>query len=161
MCVAAGAVAQDQGHVSSLSKLKLGNVEGAPKCMILAPSHGDPTKGASVVIVKMSSGCAVPWHWHTATENLMMVSGKGKAEMKGSPAATVVPGDFVYLPGKTQHQFTCVLGCTFFLNLEGPFDMHYVDKDGNEIPPDQALKSGAKPAMKKGATEKKGSEEKK
>lgn len=162
MCVAAAAAAQDQGSVANLAKLKMSSVDGAPKCMTLAPVHGDPFKSAAVVTVKMTSGCSVPWHWHTAAENLMMVSGKGKAEMKGSPAAMLGAGDYAYLPAKMQHEFTCVAACTFFLNLEGAFDIHYVDKDGKEIPPDQALKSGAaKPAAKKGAAEKTSGEQKK
>ncbi len=162
MCMAAIAAAQDQGSVANMAKLKLGNIDGLPKCMTLAPVHGDPFKGASVVAVKMTSGCTVPWHWHTAAENLMMVSGKGEAEMKGSPAAMLGAGDYVYLPGKMQHVFTCVAACTFFLNIEGAFDIHYVDKDGKEIPAEQALKAGAtKPATKKGAASKKSGEEKK
>ena len=50
------------------------------------------------------------------------------------------------LPGKGVHQFTCVLACTFFLTSDGAFDIHYVDSEGKEIPPDQALKPMAKPA---------------
>ncbi|HYX53962.1 MAG TPA: cupin domain-containing protein [Candidatus Limnocylindrales bacterium] len=156
VCAAALAAAQDEGHVANMTKLKLGNVDGVPKCMTLAPVHGDPFKGAAVIAIKMTSGCTVPWHWHTATENLIFVSGKGKAEMKGSPAAMLGPGDYVYLPGKMQHEFTCVVSCTFYDSIDGAFDIHYVDKDGKEIPADQALKSGAtKPAMKKSTESKK------
>jgi cupin domain len=112
--------------------------------------------------MKMTSGCVVPWHWHTASEHLIFVSGKGKAEMKGSPAAMLGAGDYVYLPGKMQHEFTCVAACTFYDSIDGAFDIHYVDKDGNEIPADQALKAGpAKSATKKGAAEKKSGEQKK
>jgi quercetin dioxygenase-like cupin family protein len=94
----------------------------------------------------MTTGCKVPLHWHTAAEALMIVSGKGKIEMKDAGAENVAPGDYVYLPGKHQHAFTCTAACTFFDVTEGAFDIHYVDKEGKEIPAEEALKSPAKPA---------------
>jgi hypothetical protein len=56
-------------------------------------------------------------------------------------------GDFVMLPAKHHHQFTCTTNCLFFNSIEGPFDIHYIDKAGKEIPPEQALKT-ASPAKK-------------
>jgi len=79
----------------------------------------------------------------------MMVSGKGKLEMKDAAASAVAPGDYAYLPRKHPHQFSCATACTFFDVTEGAFDIHYIGKDGKEIPPDQALKPAAKPAAKK------------
>ena len=76
----------------------------------------------------------------------MFVSGKGKLEMRDAAASSVGPGDYAYLPGKHQHQFTCVAACTFFDVIDSAFDIHYVDKDGNEIPAADALKAPAKPA---------------
>jgi hypothetical protein len=40
--------------------------------------------------------------------------------------------------------------CTLFIAPSGAFDIHYVDKDGKEISPDEALKSKMKAPMKKG-----------
>jgi len=97
------------------------------------------------MLIKAAAGCVVPWHWHTPTEVLMFVSGRGKGEMKDGSAAIVMhAGDFLSLPGKGVHQFTCVMACTFFLSSDAAFDIHYVDASGKEIPPDQALKSKAK-----------------
>ncbi len=89
----------------------------------------------------------------------MMISGKGKIEMKDAagmkydytyvPSLAVSPGDYVYLPGKHPHQFSCSTACMFFDVTEGAFDIHYIDNGGKEIPPDQALKPAAKPAAKK------------
>ena len=62
-------------------------------------------------------------------------------------AETLGPGDTIYLPGKHHHQFTCVSSCTFYDVTEGTFDIHYVDKGGNEIKPEEAFKnSAAKPS---------------
>ncbi len=78
----------------------------------------------------------------------MIVSGKGKLEMKDAAASTVAPGDYVYLPGKHPHQFSCSNGCTLFDVTEGVFDIHYIDKDGKEIPPEEALGAEAKPPVR-------------
>src|SRR5579863_7549426 len=62
---------------------KFVNFPGLPTCMRASVLSGDPMKGAFLLLVKTASGCVVPWHWHTVTENLMFVSGSGKGEMKG------------------------------------------------------------------------------
>lgn len=140
------AYAEDAKPMYSASATdKFVNFPGLPMCMKASVLSGDPMKGAFLLLVKTSTGCVVPWHWHTITENLMFVSGSGKGEMKGGGAAlSLRAGDFVSLPGKGAHQFTCVAACTFFLSADGAFDIHYVDKDGKEISADDALKSKAK-----------------
>ena len=86
---------------------------------------------------------------HTANESLMMVSGKGKAEMKSGGAHPMTAGDYVYLPAKMGHQFTCISSCVLFDVIDGAFDIHYINAEGNEIPVEQALKTTAKPAAGK------------
>jgi len=87
----------------------------------------------------------------------MFVSGHGKGEMKdGSAPVMLHPGDYLSLPGKGIHQFTCVLTCTFFLSSDGAFDIHYVDASGAEIPADHALKPKAKMPAKKETDDMKG-----
>jgi quercetin dioxygenase-like cupin family protein len=146
--IALGAAAQDNAKagVVTAAGSKFAPLPGLPTCLTLSVQRGDPTKGPAVLLAKMTPGCKVPWHWHTAGEALFMVSGKGKIETKDAAAAGVAPGDYVSLPGKHPHQFSCATACTFFDATEGAFDIHYVDKDGKEIPPDQALKPAAKPA---------------
>ena len=146
--MAACGLAQDKPAVTTMASTKFAPLPGLPACMTLSAQRGDPTKGPAVILAKFTSGCSVPWHWHTAAENLMIVSGKGKLEMKDAAAASVAAGDYVHLPGQHQHQFTCVSACTMFDSTEGAFDIHYIDKDGKEIPPDQALAT-KKPAAKK------------
>jgi quercetin dioxygenase-like cupin family protein len=139
----------DQMSYAAMSASKFGSLPVLPACMTFAVDRGDPTKGAAVLLIKMSSGCVVPWHWHTANETLMMVSGHGKAEMKAGGSHPMTPGDYIFLPAKQAHQFTCVSSCRFFLDTDAAFDIHYVDAGGKEIPPDQALKPMAKPAAAK------------
>ena len=139
----------DEMPYAAMASSKFMTLPVLPACMTLSAQRGDPMKGAAVLLLKVKSGCIVPWHWHTANENLMMVSGKAKAEMKSGGAHTMAMGDYLYLAGRQVHQFTCISSCLVFDVIDDAFDIHYVDKDGNEIPVEQVLKPTAKPAAKK------------
>ena len=119
-----------------------------------AVQRGDPGQGNAVLLLKAKTGGVVSWHWHTPSERLMMVSGRVKADMKDGSPAELHAGDFLYLASKHVHQFTCQTSCTLFdVTGDAPFDVHYVDANGNEIPPEQALKpaSAAKKKAEKAA----------
>src|ERR1035438_5392516 len=96
----------DQMPYAALASSKFMTLPVLPSCMTISAQRGDPMKGAAVLLLKVKSGCVVPWHWHTANENLMMVSGRGKAEMKSGGTHTMAMGDYLYLAGKQVHQFT-------------------------------------------------------
>lgn len=134
----------DKMTYASFANTKFGNLPVLPACMTIAAQHGDPFKGPSAIAAKFTTGCVVPWHWHTVAENIILTSGKGKIEMKDGASHAVNAGDYLFLPGKQAHQFTCTSACTMYDLPEGAFDIHYIDKDGKEIAPEQALKSGAK-----------------
>jgi quercetin dioxygenase-like cupin family protein len=107
---------------------------------------GDPTKGPSIVVEKFAPGCAIPWHWHTPNEHVMMVSGTFRFEIQGEASVQVNPGDFVFIPSHHTSQTTC-LGpdaCINFLYTDAPADMHFVDETGAEISSEQAQKNYAK-----------------
>jgi len=145
--VLAPALAQDNMAYAPMAKAKFGNLPVIPKCGTLAVANGDPTKGAAVILIKSTTGCVIPWHWHSAGEQLMFVAGSAKVDMKDGAPVRMHTGDYINLPAKNVHQFTCVAACTFYLATDGAFDIHYVDKDGKEISMDEALK--AKAPMKK------------
>jgi len=138
---AAPAELADQAPViRKYAENKFSTIHVLPDCTSVAVESGDPTKGAAVFIVKSQAGCLIPWHWHTATEHVMIVSGSAKVEMKDSgPSAVIDAGGYALLPGKHPHQFTCLADCKFFIRTDGAFDIHYIDANGNEISPDQAL----------------------
>lgn len=120
--------------------LKFASIPGAPACVTAAPVRGDPAKGPSVLLVKLASGCRVPWHWHTANEELMFVSGAGTLEMKDAKPIRLRAGSYALLPGRQIHQATCSTNCVFFNTADAVFDIHYVDDTGKEIAADEALK---------------------
>lgn len=125
----------------NIPEMKFGPVSPLPTCMSGAVQSGDPAKGAFIVAVKLNSGCTIPWHWHSAGEYLMIVSGSGRMEMKDNKPKTIRAGSYVQLPPRHIHQFQCKNKCTFFFYSDGAWDMHYVDAKGTEITPEDALKA--------------------
>ena len=119
--------------------LEFSTPPGLPTCARAAPLRGDPRTGPSVLLVKLGAGCRIPWHWHTANEQVMFVSGSGTLEMKGEKSLHTRPGAYAFLPGHHIHRVSCSSPCTIFNVADGPFDIHYVDDVGNEIDPPRAL----------------------
>lgn len=129
-----------QGVVRNMAENRFEPVPGLPSCVTSAVQSGDPAKGSSVILFKGKAGCRVPWHWHTPTEQVMIVSGSAKFEMKDHAGSTVVgPGGYAMMPSKHVHQFTCTAACTGFVTSDAAFDIHYVDASGKEIPPEKAI----------------------
>lgn len=143
------ASAEDKPAHASAAASEFVNFPALPTCLKGSVKNGDPTKSGFVILAKATTGCTVPWHWHTGNEQLMIVTGSAKVAMKDAKPEMLHASGFVSLPGKNPHQFTCAAACTFFIVSDAAFDIHYVDKDGKEISPDEALKSKAKATMKK------------
>jgi len=118
----------DKPIVQNASTSTFQKMPNLPDCITAAVEQGDPTKGASVLIVKGANGCKAPWYFHIPNEQLMMVSGVGRVKVKGEQAVNLRAGGFAYAPVKHVHQFTCVGGpCSFCLHSDARFDIHYVD----------------------------------
>jgi len=144
------ASAQDEPKFESPAKMTLQNFPGLPQCLKAAATKRDPTKEAAVIYAKLTAGCKIPMHWHTAAEQLMMVRGAARMEHQGGQPETLSKGSYALLPSKHQHNFACSGPCEFYIVTDGAFDIHYVDASGNEIQPEQALSStkSAKSAAK-------------
>jgi quercetin dioxygenase-like cupin family protein len=125
----------------NMSEMKFMNLPGMPTCATGAIANGDPTKGPSVILAKINTGCSIPWHWHTSNEHLMFVSGSAIAEMKDGGKITLKPGAYAQMPATHVHQFRCTSACSMYVYSDAPFDIHYVDAKGAEITADKALKS--------------------
>ena len=116
------------------------NLPVLPQCLTLSIQEGDPAKGPLVVLARFKAGCVVPWHFHTATERLLMIKGTGRAEMRdGAKPSSMKPGDYILLPAQGVHSFTAVTDVELFLLADGAFDIHYVDAGNKEISVSAAL----------------------
>ena len=151
LLLAVSASAQDEPKFQSPAKMTLQNFPGLPQCLKAAATKGDPTREAAVIYAKLTAGCKVPMHWHTAAEQLMMVSGAARMEHQGGQPEMLSKGSYALLPSKHQHNFACSGPCEFYIVTDGAFDIHYMDASGNEIPPEQALSSTKAGAQKKKA----------
>lgn len=136
----ADAHAEETSMLRKMSENKFVSAPGLPSCLTKAVQSGDPEKGESVILIKGKAGCVVPWHWHSANEHVMVASGTAKLEMKEKGSSAVLgPGGYARLLSKHVHQFTCESACSAFVSSDAPFDIHYVDASGKEIPPEAAL----------------------
>jgi len=140
VALAAGAYGQQMSG-TNLADMKFTWLPPLPTCAKGSVASGDPTKGQSIIIAKLASGCVIAWHWHTPDEHVMMGSGVGKMEMQGSKPVTLTSGGFAMMPANHIHQFTCIKACQLFIYSNVAFDIHYVDKAGKEISPAEALKA--------------------
>lgn len=139
------------GHaaVLNMAEMKFGMIPGMPTCSTGSVQSGDPSKGPSIILARTAAGCSVPWHWHTPNEHLMMVTGVAQLEMKDGKSQTLRAGGYAMMTSRHVHQFLCTRSCTFYVHSDAAFDIHYVDGQGKEIPPADALKAVRKTAPKK------------
>jgi len=134
---------------TNMAAMKFVTVPPVPTCARAAVASGDPTKGSSVLLIKATPGCVIPWHWHTPNESVMVVSGTATLQMKDNKPVTLTSGAFALMPSHHAHHFKCLRACALYIHSDAAFDIHYVDKSGNEITPEDALK----PFREKPATE--------
>ena len=120
--------------------LKFTEIPDMPACASAAILRGDPRYGAAWVLLKLASGCKVPWHWHSANETLVVISGRGAVSMKDGKPLQFVPGAYASLPKHHPHKASCSRTCLLFNSADAAFDIHYVDAKGEEIPAQKALK---------------------
>ena len=45
------------------------------------------------------------------------------------------------MPSRHIHKFRCANTCVVYISSDAAFDMHYVNAEGKEISPDEALKA--------------------
>jgi quercetin dioxygenase-like cupin family protein len=110
-----------------------------PSCFAAALKDGNPGTGPAIVNLKFQPGCVIPWHWHTPNERVIEISGSAEAEMRGMDPVMLKQGDFILLSAKQIHQFTAVTAADIYVMNDAPFDIHYVDSTGKEIPYQTAL----------------------
>ena len=127
--------------VRNLAEIKFVPFPGLPTSAPGFVQSGDPTKGPSIIMGKIKAGCTIPWHWHTPNEHLMIVSGVASVQMKGENPMTLRAGGFAMMPSHHIHQFRCIEDCVLYIYSDTAFDLHYVNEQGTEIPPDEALKA--------------------
>jgi quercetin dioxygenase-like cupin family protein len=69
----------------------------------------------------------VPWHFHTAEEQLTIISGNVLAEMTAHQPTRLGPGGFAVMGGHMPHQFTCQgrSTCLMIVAFDGAYDIYW------------------------------------
>jgi quercetin dioxygenase-like cupin family protein len=132
------------------SEAKFMAVPGVPECATLAPLHGDMSKGSATLMVRMTAGCMVPYHWHTPSEEMIVMQGTALSQMRGERPVMLKVGAYTQLPSPHVHRFRCTskVDCLFFLVADAAFDIHFVDEAGKEISTEAALAAARKDSGK-------------
>lgn len=105
-------------------------LEGAQQ----SPLWGDPTKGAHGILYKWPASTKVPEHTHTYSDRGVVVSGTLILAVAGAPPKKLPPGSYFAMAGGIKHATSVDDGapCVFFLEREGPFDVHMVEPAGKQ-----------------------------
>ena len=151
-CVLAGvAQAQDMAPQpgTNMAAMKFVMIPPLPTCATGSIANGNPAQGPSIILAKATTGCVIPWHWHTPNEHVMVVSGLVRLQMKDAKPVTLSAGGFALMPSHHQHEFKCLRTCALYIYSDAAFDIHYLDKQGKEIQPADAMKA----VKEKAATE--------
>jgi len=96
-------------------------------CLTSALETGDPLTGPSTWILNARPGCVVPWHSHTAEEQLIVVRGAVMAEMTDHPQTRLGPGGFAVMGSHMAHQFACqgTAACVMFVTFDRAYDIRW------------------------------------
>jgi quercetin dioxygenase-like cupin family protein len=95
-----------------------------PKGCEIAVLHGDPAKPNADVFLRVPPKYAIPSHWHTSAERMVLVSGELKVEYSGHRPSVLKTGSYAYGPAKAPHKASCADAgpCVLFIAFESPID---------------------------------------
>lgn len=95
-----------------------------PEGCALAVLHGDPAQANADIFLRVPANAAIPRHWHTSAERMVLVSGEMQVTYDGQSPADLKPGSYAYGPAKLPHSATCAAGdpCVLFIAFEAPVD---------------------------------------
>ena len=95
-----------------------------PDSCRIAVLHGNPAEANADVLFKLASKTAVPSHWHSSAERMVLISGKMRVEYDGQPPATLEAGDYAYGPPELPHVAYCEsdADCVLFIAFVEPVD---------------------------------------
>lgn len=110
-------------HAAWVPSQKMGMPAGAEVALI----GTDPVSTGPTTYLKTRAGWHLPLHWHMHNDDLTLISGRAVIVIGGKSHA-LVPGSFVVIPSRAQHELTCDRGapCLFIDRRSGPSDVHWV-----------------------------------
>lgn len=97
-----------------------------PEGCAIALLNGDPAAPNADVFFRVPANSAIPSHWHTSAERMILVSGNMTVQYDGQEAVTLSSGAYAYGPPKLPHTAHCndEGPCVLFIAFEDPVDAH-------------------------------------
>lgn len=144
LTVTGAALAQDAHVLVPADKVKWGPAPPAlPPGAQISVLQGDPgQKGTVTLRLQFPANYTVPPHWHSMTERVTVLSGTLQVgtgdtlDRQGSQA--LQPGGFVSLPANMHHYAWTTTPTVVQINLQGPFDIFYVNPSDDPQRKDQS-----------------------
>jgi len=104
----------------------------------IAVLEGNPSeKGPVTLRLRFPANYNIPAHWHGMTERVTVLSGALHVGMGDTldrqTSQTLEPGGFVSLPAAMHHFAWTAVPTVVQINLEGPFDIFYVNPADNPL----------------------------
>ena len=133
LTITGAAFAQHPHVLVPADKVKWGPAPPAlPAGAQISVLEGDPgQKGAITLRLQFPANYTVPPHWHSMTERVTVLAGALHVGMGGTldrqRSQALQPGGFVSLPAKMHHYAWTATPTVVQINLEGPFDIFYVN----------------------------------
>ncbi len=98
----------------------------------MAVLSGDPSQpGPYIVRFKAPGGYRIPAHWHSAEEQITVLSGSfhyGMGDtLDESKSEALGPGSFTSMPARMHHFAWTSEPTEIQVNSTGPFDIHYLN----------------------------------
>lgn len=112
------------GDVKPLASLRF-VADDDVKCLSDAIETGNPDSGPSTLLLKATPGCVVPWHYHSAVEQLIVIRGTVLTEMSGHPAGVLLAGGFAVMASQVPHRFVCqgTHECLIMVSFDRKYDI--------------------------------------
>ena len=99
--------------------------DGSQEVAIL---HVNPTTKATELIIRAPKDYHVGRHWHSSNETITVIRGTFVVGHENSEQKMeLTQGSYAYMPAKMAHDaWTKDEGATFFVTVDGPFDINWV-----------------------------------
>ena len=134
LALSAALVAAQSAHVLvPADKVQWGPAPAAlPAGAEIAVLEGNPSeKGPVTLRLRFPANYSIPAHWHSMAERVTVLSGTlhvGMGDKLDRAASQALqPGGFVSLPATMRHFAWVSTPTVVQINLEGPFDIFYVN----------------------------------
>jgi hypothetical protein len=130
-------VAQSAHAIVPADKVKWGpGPAHLPAGAELAVLEGNPSeKGPVTLRLRFPANYSIPPHWHSMAERVTVLSGALNVgmgdELDRRVSQALEPGGFVSLPAEMHHFAWTAVPTVVQINLEGPFDIFYVNPADN------------------------------